>query len=103
MKNTGFSNSRENWRGGSRNKLLTGSNSTSNNTTSSTATTNNASSGGRTASFLANLNPVRWGRCNSSSSTPPHHLHNTNKVRRQAMHAICTSFFLLIIEEIYFK
>lgn len=65
MKNAGLSGGKDSWRGmGSRTKIVSGNNST-----------NSSGGGSGKVSFLANLNPSRWGRCNSTSSTPSHEPH----------------------------
>ncbi|RXG69698.1 E3 ubiquitin-protein ligase TRIP12 [Armadillidium vulgare] len=74
IKNTGFSAGRDTWRGiGGRAKLLSGNSNTSGNNSNSNAASGGGNSGatggvGKTASFLANFNPVRWGRCSSSNA-----------------------------------
>ncbi|KAK7067184.1 hypothetical protein SK128_012433 [Halocaridina rubra] len=62
MKNAGLGGGKDSWRGmGSRTKIIGGNN-----------TTGSSGGGSSKVSFLASFNPSRWGRCNSTSSTPSH-------------------------------
>ncbi|KAK8379306.1 hypothetical protein O3P69_019292 [Scylla paramamosain] len=95
MKNAGLGGGRETWRGmTNRSKLVSTasltthhSTTTTTTTTTTTATTTTTTTptsaagggggggsggGGGKGSFLANLNPSRWGRCNSTTTATSH-------------------------------